>query len=734
MDKVLRNELHLHTKLSDDISTIGVKEIFENAERKKIKAVAFTNLNNVQDFPEIMRCSKEYEGIKVIYGAEVKYKFFPQSPVKKLTLLAKNQAGIKELYKVISTINEAYDGIINLHALQENRKNLLVGSCGTVGELFESIKQDKVPYELNKFFDYFEIFPTNDLLGCERNKKIFHLGEELGLPVVAVSNGHYLEKEDKNCCNIIKNALKKPIDTNNRFYVHTTKEMLEEFAYLGEYGAKKVVLENPQYIVDIIEKSEPLKGRNYFPIFENAYSDLEKLCYSKAYEIYGNPLPKTVRERLETELGFLSNRHFATQYLLVKKLVDFSKENSQSTMIRGAAGSTLIAFLLGISEVNPLLPHYYCDCHYFETSNLADDGFDLPKKVCSVCKKTLKTDGHNIPYEVFVGLKGDKMPDIDMNFPANFFLKIHEYIRELVGKENLVQAGTVSTISEYIAKKYIQEYELTQNISFNDEEKSGFVSKITGIKVRDGMHPGAVMIIPDNMEFEDFTPLNQSFTMQSTTHFDFHSLYNTILKQDILGYAPLDLLLELEKTTGKTTNDVEFDDPKIYELFRNGDTDGILEFESDFVKDLLIVTQPQNFNDLVKINSLCHGTNVWTENAENLIKNGICNLSEVIASRDDIFNCLTEKGMDKAHACVIMETARKGIFAKSSISKENYDMLANVLKKFELPEWYIDSLLKIRYIFTKSHSVSYVMAAVRFAWFKIYYPKEFEKALSKFGY
>lgn len=727
-----RNELHLHTKLSDDVSVISVREIFEKTQKLGLKSIAFTNLNNVQDFPEIMKYAKKYENIKVVYGAEVQYKPDADSPIYHLTLLAKNQAGIKELYKVISSIYES-DGvnIIDLQVLKENRKNLLVGSCGSKGELFDLIKQDKVPYAVTAFYDYFEIFPNKDVLECETNKKMFYLGEELGVPVVAVSNGHCIEKTDKVCLDIVSLAQGKEAIPTDEYYIRTTKEMLEEFSYLGNYGAEKIVLENPQILIDVIEKVEPLKTGNYYPVFENAYINLEKACYSKAFEIYGNPLPEIIKERLDTELGFLKDEQFSTQYLLAQKLTTFAKENGQLTTARGAVGSTFVAFLLGISENNPLSPHYYCDCHYFEVSNLAADGLDLPEKVCPVCNRKLRTDGHNIPYEVFMGFNGDKEPDIDLNFPEVFRLEAQKFLEDVFGKTNVIQAGTVVTVWERIAEIYIHKYELAKNVNFKPQEKENLINKIVGVKRSVGMHPGGVMVIPRDMDFEDFTPIDYRWAPRPTTHFDFHSLHDTILKQDILGHSSLDLLLELEKTTGKSVNNIEWTDPLIYDMFQKADTLCIPEFDTDFMQDLLVKTTPKSFSDLVKISGLSHGTNVWTDNAEHLIKNKICSVSEVIATRDDILVYLTSKGMDKYIAFRIMESVRKGLWAKDKLSEWDKKRFIEEMQNISVPEWYIESLSKVRYMFTKAHSVTYVMNAVRLMWFKKYYPEEFKKALEK---
>ena len=653
-----------------------------------------------------------------------------------ITLLVKNQYGIKELYKVISSIK--YDGVcslIDLDVLKKNRKNLLVGSCGNMGELYDAIAKNEDTEKTGAFYDYFEIYPTKDKTEKDIYKKIFDLGGELGVPVIATGNCHYISSADAICRDIVINARNLKNSDNGELYVRTTKEMLEEFSYLGNYGAEKVVVVNPKILTAIIDEFVPLKEGNYYPIFENAYSNLEKICYSKAYELYGNPLPKKIKERLDTELGFLKDEQAASQYLLAKKLADYAKEKGQLTTTRGAVGSTLVTFFLGVGNTNPLSPHYYCDCHYFEFSELADDGFDLPDKVCPACKKKLKTDGHNIPFETFMGLTGDKIPDIDLNFPDEFVLDVHEYLCKYFGENKVVQAGIVSTIWEGSAEweRIAEKYEMVKNLNFKAAEKENLINKIAGIKRFDGVHPVGVMVIPKDMEIEDFTPLNQNFVLCCTTHFDFHNLHDTILKQDILRDSTLDLLLELEKKTGKTVNDIKWNDPLIYNIFQKADTLCIPGFDTDFIRDMLIKTKPENFNDLVKFLGLCHGTNVWMDNAEHLIKNKICSISEVIATRDDIFVYLISKGMDRATAFRIMESVRKGLWAKQKLSDCDKKFFVEKMKSINVPDWYIDSLTKIRYMFPKAHAVANVINAVRLMWFKIYYPKEFEFLIDTVG-
>lgn len=729
MDNIKRAELHLHTKLSDEVSVIGVGEIFENAEKLGINSIGFTNLNNVQDFPEIMMYAKKYENIKVIYGAEVQYKSDADSPIYHLTLLAKNQAGIKELYKVISSID---DNLIDLKVLKENRKNLLVGSCGSKGKMFDLMKQDKVLNAITTFYDFFEIFPSKDALECETNKKIFYLGEELGVPVVAVSNGRCIVKTDKVCLDIVNLAQGNETIPTDEYYIRTTKEMLEEFSYLGDYGAEKVVLENAETIVKQIEKAMPIKDSWYNPIFENAALQLKDLCYNEAHKIYGEILPEIVEKRLSLEFDLLSSDKIATHYLIAKRITDFAQEKGILTCSRGAIGSVFVAFLIGISKVNPLQPHYYCPhCNYFEEDEKVFDGFDLVDKNCPVCNQKLKYDGHNIPNETFMGYDGRKMPDIDLNIPESFRSKMQKFIDEMFGKIKVAQAGVIHTVWERAAENYIKKYECVHNIKFTTAEKSKYISKIIGVKSSFDVHPSGLMIIPEDMDFEDFTPLNQNYAPKPATQLDFHNLHNTILKQDILGITTINFIMELEKLTGKNIKDISFNDPNIYLSFKNSNTKGIPEFDTDFVRDMLSKTNPQSFNDLVKISCLCHGTNVWTENAEYLIKNSICTISEVIAANDDIFLYLTSKGMDKLLAYRIMEITKKGFWATDKLSNVDIKCFTEEMLKVNVPEWYIQSISKIRYMFPKAHAVANVINAVILMWFKIYYPKEFNRVLSK---
>ncbi|MBR3969057.1 MAG: PHP domain-containing protein [Clostridia bacterium] len=724
-----RAELHLHTKLSDDISVISVKEIFEKAENLGIEAVAFTNLSNVQDFYEIARYAKK-SNVKAIYGAELFYKNENGICGQKLTLLAKNQVGIKELYKVISSIeNDGICDLIDLSVLKRNRKNLLVGSCGYDGELFYEIATGGNIKKIEKIaalYDYFEIFPARNELEKEINKKIFDLGTELGVPVVAVNNAHYLLPEDYICRDIVRASYGFDPQRENHLYLRSTCQMLDEFDYLGKNDAQDAVINAPRLISDLICPASPLKEGFYMVAFPNAYGQIKNLAFNRAYEIYGNPLPEAVQMRINDELALIDKNDFASFYLIAHKLVKYVTDRERYVGVRGATGSSFVTFLLGISNVNPLPPHYYCpECHYFEASDSAQDGFDLSKKECPRCKAVLKTDGHNIPYETFMGFDGSRMPDFDINISSDMKLSVIEYMQELFDKSKIAMAGTVCTLVEYIAQKMLDKYEIEQGASFTTTQRDRIISLLEGVKKNDGVHPGGIMIIPKKMDFEDFTPLKKNWAPIDATHLDFHNLYDTILKTDILCPGFVDFLELLQKTTGVKIAETDVNDPKIFEYFKTTDTKAIPEFDTNFMRDLLIKTKPETFSDLVKLIGLAHGTNVWCSNGENLIKKGIP-LSKLPTTRDDIVNDLISIGVDRQKAFEMGEIVRKGIIAKNKISQEIITHFKEISKP--LGEWYFEFCSKVRYMFPKAHAVSYATVAIYCAWYKKYYLDDFYKA------
>ena len=731
MNETMRTELHLHTKLSDDISVIDPREAMYYAIANNFKAIAFTSLNSVQDFPEVLKNYKRTEvfGIKVIYGAELRYMNENEETPFGVTVLVKNQDGIKDLYKIISSIhNDGVYNLVDLDILNKYRKNLLIGSCGDMGELYKAIAFGKDAEKIATLYDYFELYPTEDENERAIYKKTFDLGEKLGVPVVASGNCHYSNESDEIYRHIVC-TVKGHKDDNKRLFIHTTEEMLDEFSYLGA-NAVTAVIEAPNQIAELIEQVTPLKEDIYPPIMTGAYEQVHELAYIKAKEIYGETLPQQIAERLETELQYIKNEDFATYYLTAYYMVKHINELGYPVGTRGAVGSVLVAFLLGITDTNPMPAHYYClNCSYSDFDVVETDGFDLPSKICPVCGNKLKSDGHNIPFEFFMGCDGSKMPDIDLNFPVSKQHEVFEFLQELFGANRIANAGTILTSWDNFAKDCITDYESKTDDYLTTEQRESACYILRGFKRQEGRHPGGVFVIPEGMEFEDFTPLRDDKTnslISKTTHFNSYDLCDTIVKIDVLCYLVLDMLKMLEELTGKTIDDVVWNDEKIYSLFRSADTYGIAEFDKDFMKKLLHTIKPKSFDDLVRISGIAHGTGTWIDNGEELFRVGHI-ISDIPSLRDDVFLLLESYGVDRETAFEIAEYVRKG---KLKIDTEMTKKYIRLMQEAKVPEWYIKSLGKIFYMFPKAHSVAYVMNAVRLAWFKVYYPTEFDKAYS----
>ena len=703
-----RAELHLHTKLSNDISVIDVKEILDKAEEYGLSAIAFTNLNNVQDFPEIARYAQD-TNVKIIYGAEVICQDSKEGHIYKLTLLVRNQEGIKELYKVISSIDRKGDcGVIDISVLMRNRDNLLIGSNG-----FEDVL----------FCDYFEIYPARNKQEEEINKKIYLLGKGRGIPVVAVSNAHYLTKDDAICCDIVRFSKGTKERENKNLYLRTTKELLDEFAYLGEFEAEEVVINNTQILSDMLERVEPLKKGFYGYRFGNDYEKVEKISVDKAKEIYGDPLPEMVVQRLQTELDLIKRNDYAPHYLITHKIAKYITDSGHGIGSRGTSGSVFVAFLLGITDINPLPPHYYCPkCHRFEKSNLVKDGFDLPYKECPICNNKLQTDGHDIPFESFMGLDGSKRPDFNINIAEEIKTSVIEYIRTLCGATKIAIGGTVGTFLRKGAQDAVEYYDTEMSISFSEEEKEKLIQKIVGVKRYEGYHPGGVMVIPADMEFEDFTPLKRNAEGMVTTHFNFLDVHNTLFKMNILCFTGISFLEILQRKTGVELNEINLMDPAVQELFKDFDTTGLLGYDQEFMWDLLARTMPETFADFLKFRGFASGTDVWSENGEYIIEEGVP-LSDMPTLREDIMNDLISVGVSRTKAYQFSEAVWKGRMVSGRVRAE--DMLPDTENLKSLGDWYLDYCSKIRYMFPKAHAVAYVCNDLCCLWFKKYYPKEF---------
>ena len=675
-----------------------------------------------------------------------------------LLLIAKDEVGLKNLYKLISASHMQFYNFtakVPRTLLDKYREGILVGSGNASSELFDSVYRmcpDDELLKIAKYYDFLEIQPASDNIMAiedgkftiedirEINKKILWLGEKLEIPVIADSDTYYLEESEDILRRIVLNG--KPgrpdprASREQKFYFKTTEEMLDEFSYLGEEKAYEVVVTNTNKLKNEIKAIKPIPDGKYPPVIEGSDESLREMTYKKAHEIYGDKLPEIVEERLEKELKSIISNGYSVLYIIAQKLVKKSNDDGFLVGSRGSVGSSFVATMSGITEVNPLPPHYICpNCKHSEfTKDLTyGSGVDMPDKVCPECGSPMRKDGHNIPFEVFLGFYGDKEPDIDLNFAGEYQAQAHKYTEELFGEGYVFRAGTIGKIAEKTAYGYVKKYFEGKNIS--PVEIDRLAKEITDGKRTSGQHPGGVMIAPKSKSIFDFTPIqypaDDATSGVITTHFDYNFIHGKILKLDILGHDGPTIIKMLEDFTGLDSNKIRLDDEKTLSIFNSAEifnmdeeifscetgTLGIPEFGTSFVISMLKETKPKNFADLVRISGLSHGTDVWISNAQELVDSGRAELKDVIATREDIMVYLINAGAENKMAFDTMEKVRKG----KGLTEEQ----EKIMKNLDLPEWYIDSCKKIKYMFPKAHAVAYVMLSFRIAYYKLNYPLAF---------
>ena len=798
-----RVELHCHTKMSKMDGLTPMTDLVKQAIKWGHKALAITDHGVVQAFPF---CYDAAEGsdLKLIFGMEgylisdrtmkgadvdqeptdtIKKSRTPKIRSHHIILLAKNETGLRNLYKLVTVSHLRHFNkrpLLPRAVISQYREGIIVGSACEAGELYQAVRSGASDAELEdiaSFYDYLEIQPTGNNMFLvregyctvedlkEHNRKIYELGKRLGKLVVATCDVHFLNPEDAKLRTILQAAQNyKDAELQPPLYLHTTEEMLEEFAYLGEDVAYEVVVTNTNKVAEMVKRIKPVPDRDqlYSPAIPGAEDAVKNLCYTKAHAWYGDKLPQIVEDRLKMELDAIIGHGFSVLYYIAHKLVKHSLDRGYLVGSRGSVGSSFVATMLDITEVNALKPHYRCPkCLHSEffVNNEVDSGFDLPVKACPECGTEMIRDGHDIPFAVFLGFHGDKVPDIDLNFsgghdpddpsahPMSDQEVAHKYTEELFGRDNVCRAGTIATVANKTAVGYIKKYYEENNRHAHPAKIAELVEGLAGIKRTTGQHPGGIMVVPRNMDIHYITPMNHPADKPDeptiTTHYDYHSINDRLVKLDILGHDDPMVLKMLEKYMQEEV-DPNFDpklipvgDEETMRIFQNTTslgvdpdeigstvgTYGIPECGTSFVRQMIYDVQPKKFSEVVRVSGYSHGTDVWLNNAQDLIKEGKP-VAETISTRDDIMTHLISKGVEPSLAFKTMEYVRKGKAAKKGLEPK----MLEAMKEAKIPDWYIKSCEKVQYLFPKAHAVAYVLMAYRIAYCKVHYPKEFYAA------
>ena len=773
-----RVELHAHTKMSSMDGLNDVANLVKTAAAWGQPAVAVTDHGVVQSFPDAAKTAKKLASdkenpvhIKIIYGMEG-YVFddrdchnedgtidFKKKNTNHIILLAATQEGLKNIYKLVSYSHLEYfykRPRLPWSVIEAHREGIIIGSACEAGEVYRAVAAGKSREEIEEIasrYDYLEIQPLiNNRFMIEQgmvsgeeelrehNRQIVALADRLGKPVVATTDAHYDEPESAVYRNILMAGMGfKDAENGQGLYMRTTDEMMEEFSYLGEETARRVVIENTNQIADMIDGNIlPVPKGKFPPKIPGAEETLRKTCMEKAHSIYGEPLPEKIGARLEKELSSIIDNGYAVMYVSAQMLVHKSMEDGYLVGSRGSVGSSFAATMAGITEVNPLEPHYICpNCKKLIWGDMQtyDCGIDMPELDCPECGTPMHRDGYTIPFATFLGFDGDKEPDIDLNFAGEYQATAHKYVGEIFGEKNVFKAGTVGTVADKTAYGYVMKFADEFNRPINKFEADRLTQGCTGVKRTTGQHPGGIIIVPDDHEIYEFCPVqhpaNDVKSDIITTHFDYHKIDENLLKLDILGHNIPSMIRQLQDMTGIDPMKADLTDRKVLSIFngiealdiKNPDykyTHGsyaIPEFVTSFVRQMLDDTKPDKFADLVRISGFSHGTDVWLNNAQDYIRSGTATMREVISTRDDIMNYLILKGIENKTSFQIMEDVRKNRPLKEEQLR--------VMKEHGVPDWYIDSCIKIQYMFPRAHAVAYVMMSFRMAWYKVYYPVEF---------